>query len=137
MQTTALQIWMEELFNRDENGAFITGLPSTGDSRWVVRRKHVVRAVSHAANSMPGPDGIPAAAYRALGPLAIDLLFQVTKGLCSQGCAEELRRAYSDRSPPGTHLFNHSLLCCLPKKTQGQKMGWRSTTVVTARAPLP
>ena len=35
---TALQIWMEDLFVKNEEGLFITGLPAGTDARWTIKR---------------------------------------------------------------------------------------------------
>ena len=74
VETSALQIWMEELFIKDEQGLYLTGLPENSSSKWVVRRKTVAQAISSAKASTPGPDGIPAKAYQLLGSIAVDLL---------------------------------------------------------------
>ena len=110
---------MEELFIKDEQGLYLTGLPNAASGRWTIKRKEVARAVSAAANTMPGPDGIPAAAYKKLGQFAIDILHEVAQTLCTPSGADELRQAYADRCHHQTHAFNHSLLCCLPKKATG------------------
>jgi len=119
VELSALQIWMEELFIRDEQGLYITGLPARGHASWVVKRKAVARAIAHARNSAPGPDGIPAAAYRCLGELAIDIFHQAMQALCSTQGVAMLKTAYSDRCAQDAHDFNLSLLCCLPKKAAG------------------
>ena len=115
----SLQIWMEELFIKTEEGCFITGLPSHGDRVWKISRGTVKEAVNHAKNSMPGPDGIPSAAYRRLGEVAINVLYDLVTALSTPQSREVLSEAYSDRCPQDTHDFNQSLLCCLPKKPSG------------------
>ena len=93
--------------------------------RWESRKlqKNTQSRVCGAApgvnNSMPGPDGIPAAAYKALGNFAIDILHQAVGSLCSPDFDSEVKHAYVDRAPTDEHGFNHSLLCCLPKKAAG------------------
>jgi len=119
VDVSALQIWMEELFTRDEQGLHITGLPEKSSGRWTIRRKTIAAAIGSAKASMPGPDGIPAAAYRALGSIAVDILYDTSQSLSASHGQEELTAAYSDRSPPNAHDFNLSLLCCLPKKPSG------------------
>ena len=116
---TPLNLWMEELFFKDSDGIYITGLPATGSDRWIIRRRAVEKAISSAKSSMPGPDGSPPGAYRALGPFAADILHQVTESLCSAEGVQELTTAYSDRCRQGVHDFNKSLLCCLQKKAAG------------------
>jgi len=119
VETSALQIWMEELFIKDEQGVYLTGLPENSSIEWVVRRKAVAQAINSARASMPGPDGIPAKAYQLLGSIAVDLLHDAIQSLSSEQGQGELVSAYSDRSPPNMHDFNLSLLCCLPKKATG------------------
>jgi len=119
VDTSALQIWMEDLFVRDDQGLYITGLPSRDNRRWVIRKKAVANAIKSAKASMPGPDGIPALAYQLLGSVAVDIMHDTIQSLCSDQAQAELLAAYSDRSPPNSHDFNLSLLCCLPKKVSG------------------
>ena len=104
---------------RDDEGCFITGLPARGDSAWKIPRKAIKTALHCSKNSMPGPDGIPAAAFKALGELAVDVLHGVTVSLCSARHKDLLGEAYRDRCTEGQHNFNLSLLCCLPKKPYG------------------
>jgi len=40
-----IQIWMEELYDQDANGCFITGLPGKQDGVWKVSRKSVRTAI--------------------------------------------------------------------------------------------
>ncbi len=68
---------------------------------------------------MPGPDGIPAAAYKALGGWVIDILHSVICSMSSNDSEPEMCEAFSDRCHAGEHGFNLSLLCCLPKKAAG------------------
>ena len=119
VELTALQVWMEELFIRDEHGLFLTGLPAIGSGRWIIQRKAITKAIATARDSMPGPDGIPAAAYKRLGQFATDILYEVSVSLCSHDGIAQLASAYSDRCPQEMHDFNKSLLCCLPKKVAG------------------
>ena len=94
--TAALQIWMEDLFIKDENLLFITGLPSHGSDRWRIREKSVRLPIELARNTMPGPDGIPAAAYKQL-PVAVDIFLAVAKSMGTQNGAAEVVEAYSGR----------------------------------------
>jgi len=119
VRDASVQIWMEELFLKDDSGCFITGLPDRGDRIWRISRKSVKLAIQTAKNSMPGPDGIPSAAFRALGDIAVDIFLEVATALGSSDGREMLRVAYEDRCPQGLHDFNLSLLCCLPKKPFG------------------
>ena len=65
---------------------------------------------------MPGPDGIPAYAYKTLGIFAVDIIYEVTQALGTEDHRSLLSEAYWDRGGEGDHAFNDSLLCCLPKK---------------------
>ena len=114
-----VQIWMEELFIKDDEGCFITGLPARGDRAWNIPRKAIKTALYSSKNSMPGPDGIPVAAFKALGEVAVDVLHGVTNSLQSAGHKDLLVEAYRDRCTEDRHDFNLSLLCCLPKKPCG------------------
>ena len=60
-----------------------------------------------AGNSRPGPDGIPFKAWRRLGPLGVEILFQAGRRL-EEGL---------DPGNPVHNRFNEALLCCLPKAT--------------------
>ena len=62
-------------------------------------------------NSAPGPDGIPYGAWRALGDVAVEVLFGAFSDLILPEGPEMLRRDYPD--------FNSSLLFFLPKKPSG------------------
>ena len=115
----ALDIWMRELFIQDGEGLFLTGLPNRESGRWIIKRRAIAQAVKQAKCNMPGPDGISALAYKLLGELGIDILHDAASALCSEDGVEMLRQAYSDRCYNGTHHFNLSLLCCLPKKATG------------------
>ena len=67
---------------------------------------------------MPGPDGIPAAAYKQI-PVAVNIFHAVATRMSSPDGAAEMVEAYSDRCAADCHDFNASLLCCLPKKAAG------------------
>ena len=119
VRTQGLQIWMEELFIKDENGVFITNLPASGASCWKITGKQVALAIRCAKNSAPGPDGIPSEAWRALQEFGISVLAPVAMALCCSDYKTLLREAYADRAGENLHDFNNSLLCCLPKKPHG------------------
>jgi len=73
VELTALQTWMEDLFVKDGEGLFITGLPQGGDRIWTIKKKAIRNAINIAKNSAPGPDGIPSSAFKVLGELAVDI----------------------------------------------------------------
>ena len=109
---------MEELFEKDDQG-FVTILPPKTCNSWKITRAKIKTAINSAKNSMPGPDGIPAAAWRALGDAAVDVFYWSAMALSHENFKEALLEAYADRCITGTHAFNLSLLCCLPKKPYG------------------
>ena len=115
----ALQMWMEELFTKKPDGSLRASLLQGDAAQWKVTRKHVQKAVKYSRNSMPGPDGIPAAAYKSLGDYAVDILHGAMQALAHEGAEDRLREAYYDRLDRTGHDFNLALLCCLPKKASG------------------
>jgi len=117
--TDLLKDWLSTLFPRDEQGGWNTSLLEANNADWKVRRKHVKNAIKFAKCGMPGPDGISAQAYKSLGDLAVDVLFDVYKTLASDQAIGELVAAYEGLSPEQTHDFNVSILCLLPKKPTG------------------
>ena len=119
VSNAALQIWMEDLFVKNAQGCFITGLPEKSDGRWNIGRGDVKNAVKTARDSMPGPDGIPSKAYKILGDEAIDILYDAIGVLGRSNSGDTIRKAYADRCVEDSHDFNASLLCCLPKKPHG------------------
>ena len=46
-------------------------------SVWVAKRTEVVRALQRMKNKMTGPDEIPVEAWRALGGVGVDLLWNL------------------------------------------------------------
>jgi len=115
----SLQIWMEELFVKDSRGCFLTGLPAGSERIWRITRPAIKRAIDSSRDSMPGPDCIPAKAYKILGGFAGEVLYDAAMALGTGSHGDLFREAYADRCPEGVHDFNLSLLCCLPKKPHG------------------
>ena len=103
VRTQGLQIWMEELFIKDDNGIFITGLPAAGGTCWNIKEKQVALAIRCAKNSAPGPDGIPSEAWRALQQFGLSVLTPVAIALCSSEYQSLLREAYADRAGACMH----------------------------------
>ena len=83
-----LNTWLSSLFPHAGEDKWDTHLARAGDDRWHVTKKHIGQAIKFAHNSMPGPDGIPAGAYKKLGDLAVDTLYIVFDVLCSQNAIE-------------------------------------------------
>ena len=88
-----------------------------GSNHWRIRREDIQKAIHHSGNSAPGPDGIPFKAWRRLGPLAVTILMDVVQLLQRPDPDEWLQQAYWDEDTRQTHLFNESILVCLPKKS--------------------
>ena len=118
--TQMLKIWMDRLFPKNDDAGWVSGMLDSGHSNWQVTRKHMARAIGNAKESMPGPDGMPAIAYKVLGPLAVDVLFDVFQVLSSESAYETLVEAFKGLSSERSHDFNVSILCLLPKKITGQ-----------------
>ena len=90
------------------------GLPLPPADVWRIRRHDVAKAVRLSGDSAPGPDGIPYKAWRSVGKLAVDVLWDVIHALASDEGSALLAKAYSDLLP-AEHSYNLGLLCCLPK----------------------
>ena len=76
-----LREWFSKLFPQVSPGVWDTRMLDKMHVSWKVLKKHVRQAIKFAKCSMPGPDGIPAQAYKALGPLAVDVLYNVFETL--------------------------------------------------------
>jgi len=85
----------------------------------------VAKAIRVAGAAAPGPDGIPYAAWKALGSLAVDVLTGVASALGEDGVQEELVAAYVDDpdAGEGQHAFNLSLLAVIGKAPAGEERG--------------
>ena len=94
------------------------GLPLPPADVWRIRRHDVAKAVRLSGDSAPGPDGIPYKAWRSVGKLGVDVLWDVIHALASDEGSALLAEAYSDLLP-AEHSYNLGLLCCLPKKVSG------------------
>ena len=104
-----LKNWMSRLFARTGQEKWDTGMTPVDDHHWRVLRSHIERALEFPKNSTPGPDGIPALAYKMLGPLAVDVLFGVLSVLCRHDAVEVLTEAYASMSMSEVHAFNHKV----------------------------
>ena len=119
---TLLRQWLDRLFGGCREGRYNTGLPDARAPGWQVRREHVKSSITYARSTMPGPDSIPAALWKAIGDLGVDVLHRALQELLTDDARSKLQQAYS-RFQGGEgnrpHDFNLSLLCCLPKKASG------------------
>ena len=84
-------------------------------SAWHVRCRDVRRAIEMSSASAPGPDGIPYAAWRRLGPFAVDVLHQALQALSCEGGMEALLQAFP-LDAEGNTEFNQAILAFIPKK---------------------
>ena len=115
-----LSAWLFEVFPDGGSGRVVSGLPLPTSSDWHITRAAMEDAVNLSSDSMPGPDGIPYIAWRSLGTLGIDLLFDAAKALATEEGPRLMQSAHDDEE--GTHGFNLGILCCLPKKVSGTDM---------------
>ena len=90
---------------------------------WEVKRKDVAWAVNTARNSAPGPDGLTASHWKAMGSLGVTLLHEVAKDMAEPDVKEKIRKAYWDENG-GTNGFNVGILCCIPKGEGEQQEGY-------------
>ena len=115
VDTELLDLWLKEVFPDGGNGRVAQGLPCKRSRLWRLRRDDIAEAIKSASKSMPGPDGVPYQAWRALGPIGVELLFEAAEALESTDCGRLLQEAESVPDELG-HSFNLGLLCCLPQK---------------------
>ena len=111
-----LKSWMTQFFPRSLDGKWKTGLLDNRNDKWKVKKSHIARAIKIAKNSMPGPDRVPALAFKALGEFATDVLYNAYVALSGDHAVELLTSAYERMSVEQAHAFNASVLCLVPKK---------------------
>lgn len=70
----ALERWLAEDEAADPTEFGRDPLPPRGAGAWTPRRSDVAWAIAQSGSSAPGPDGIPYAAWRKLGPLGEAIL---------------------------------------------------------------
>ncbi|CAK0851772.1 unnamed protein product [Prorocentrum cordatum] len=109
---TLLSSWLEDTFRRGERGRVASGLRDTSSPSCQVRRRGVHRAMKLSGNGAPGPGGTPYKAWRKVGDLGVEILFEAVLDLAKPDAAARLRSAYGAEE----HDFNLSLLSCPPKK---------------------
>ena len=84
-------------------------------SVWRVRMEDIVQAVKRTSRSAPGPDGIPYAAWRRLGPLGHDVLFSIA-GILESPDGRDALAANFPLDINGRSAFNAAIMVFLPKK---------------------
>lgn len=104
-----VEAWLQQAFKEDDR----LHVPA---HKWHVRRKDIAQAINMSGNSAAGPDGIPYAAWRAMGDVAIEVLTTAMDALQRESAEDVVQQAYGDED---SCSFNHSLICCIPKKPQG------------------
>ena len=117
--STLLKDWLNVLFPSTDHNAWDTGMLDKSNPRWKVLRSHIMKAIKISKCSMPGPDGIPAMAYKGMAELAADVLLDAFEALSSDDAVDILTKAYQSMSGHQVHRFNESILCLLPKKPTG------------------
>ena len=70
-------------------------------------------------NNMPGLDRIPYNAWKKLGDLGIDVLFDAAQALSSDDAEAMLRSAFDESRHTDGHDLNSGILRGLPKKATG------------------
>ena len=78
----------------------------------------MVTAIQATGRSAPGPDGIPYAAWRHLGQLGIDCLYEEAQVLTS-GDMDNLLCQMDPAGGAHSHTFNQGNMVFLPKKVSG------------------
>ena len=82
--------WLHEVFPDGGNSRTVAGLPEHGANDWNVQRADIEDAINKSGDTMAGPDGIPYAAWRALGPLGVDILFEAAETLSTEQGIQKL-----------------------------------------------
>ena len=102
-----LQQWLvEDAAERNQIGPHHSSLLSLQ-----LEKRHIAKAIQQSNTSAPGPDGIPYAAWRQLGDLAVDVLYEAFQDFSGDDFEVKMTSEYPD--------FNESLLVFLPKKAVG------------------
>ena len=107
---------------RNGNDRIDSHLVRRNNDDWHIGKGHIKNAVRFARETAPGPDGIQASLWKAIGSLGIDVLYDMTKLLQRDDGTELLRKGYEGiKTEDGyTHAYNSSVLCCLPKTPAGE-----------------
>ena len=111
--------WLNNVFPGSTRSGNARDLHAVSSERWTIRRKDVAEAIKQTGNTMPGPDCVPYKAWRQLGDLGIDILYEVALTMAEDDIGRIFEEAYAGVAPQGDHDFNLGVLCCLPKKASG------------------
>ena len=107
-----LRAWIQEL---KQQGKLPNICPSRRDrDRWRIREQDVRWAIKVCKRSAPGPDGVGAAHWKALGRYGVKTLFRAAQAMEQEAAAREIPDAFTDEGA-GHNLYNRGTLCCIPK----------------------
>jgi len=109
--SSILQGWISEELDLPRWGA--------GAEDWIPDVEDMRRTIKCSGKSAPGPDGIPYLAWRRLGNLGLDVLFEAAKALTDDGLHEQLN-SIGFEGEVGSNGFNLGNMVFLPKKPMGQ-----------------
>ena len=92
----------------------------TSTDDWLIRRKDISKAIKISGHSAPGPDGIPYAAWKQSGEVALQVLDDAATALQSNDATSFLQGMHGSDVRPEGHSFNLGLLICLGKKPHAE-----------------
>ena len=115
MDEDLLQKWLREEIG--DNGPF-----QNNSTDLEILPEDLQKAIKNAPATMPGPDGIPYLAWKKLGILGADCLFNAAKALGQQDAGSRLINSDSGAGP-SNHRFNVGNMVFLPKKVGGLRSG--------------
>ena len=75
---------MTGVFDVSRHGSSAETMVKIPRNRWTMTRKDMHRAIKHSGSSSPGPDGIPYLAWRSLGGLGTNCLYDVARALTQE-----------------------------------------------------
>ena len=107
-----LRAWIREL---KQQGKLPNICPRRGDrARWSIREQDIRWAIKVCKRSAPGPDGVGATHWKALGRYGVKTLFKAAQAMEKEDAAWEIPEAFADEGS-GHNLYNRGTLCCIPK----------------------
>ncbi len=112
MDDGLLKQWLAEEFGTEK--IFREGDGNNFD----LQRDEMQKTIKNAPATMPGPDGIPYLAWKRLGILGTDCLFNAAVALGEEGAGNKLQAADLN-SGRDRHEFNIGNMVFLPKKVAG------------------
>ena len=104
--------WIQEL---RQQGALPNICPNRGDqAKWRIRESDIKWAIKVCKNSAPGPDGIGASHWKAMGRYGVKTLFKAAQAMEQAAAEKDIPEAYKDTGD-GRNLYNRGTLFCIPK----------------------